>query len=160
TRARTTRRTRPCGASSEAGTRASPQRASSRARAAGRWARGRRWRRRMSSAPTVVCLPGDGIGPEITEVAKRALAALAPDVRLVDAPIGAAAIRATGSPLPAETLALCRTATAVLKAPVGDPEFDAADVRPEQGLLALRAELDTYANLRPAVQGPVDLLVV
>ncbi len=48
----------------------------------------------------------------------------------------------------------------MLKAPIGDPEFDAADVRPEQGMLKLRAELDTYANLRPAVQGPVDVLIV
>src|SRR5205085_11303902 len=43
-----------------------------------------------------------------------------------------------------------RGSDAVLKAPVGDPEFDAADVRPEQGLLKLRAELDVFANLRPA----------
>src|SRR4051794_9896950 len=114
----------------------------------------------MAEAPTVVCLAGDGIGPEITEQAKRALAVFAPDVQVVDALIGAAAIRATGSPLPEETLDLCRGATAVLKAPVGDPEFDAADVRPEQGLLALRAELDTYANLRPSVLGDIDLLVV
>jgi 3-isopropylmalate dehydrogenase len=48
----------------------------------------------------------------------------------------------------------------VLKAPIGDPEFDAADIRPEQGMLRLRAELDVYANLRPAKQGAVDLLIV
>jgi 3-isopropylmalate dehydrogenase len=48
----------------------------------------------------------------------------------------------------------------VLKAPVGDPEFDAAEVRPEQGMLRLRAELDVYANLRPASAGPIDLLIV
>jgi 3-isopropylmalate dehydrogenase len=48
----------------------------------------------------------------------------------------------------------------VLKGPVGDPEFDAADVRPEQGLLGLRAALDTYANLRPATLGDVDILIV
>ena len=48
----------------------------------------------------------------------------------------------------------------MLKGPVGDPEFDAADVRPEQGLLALRAALDTYANLRPAVLDDVDVLIV
>ena len=48
----------------------------------------------------------------------------------------------------------------MLKAPVGDPEFDAADVRPEQGMLQLRAELDVYANLRPASLGDVDLLIV
>ena len=48
----------------------------------------------------------------------------------------------------------------MLKGPVGDPEFDAADVRPEQGLLALRAALDVYANLRPAVLDDVDVLTV
>ena len=114
----------------------------------------------MAERPRVVCLAGDGVGPEIMREARRALEALAPDLELVDGLIGAAAIRATGSPLPEETLDACRDAAAVLKAPVGDPEFDAADVRPEQGLLRLRAELDTYANLRPARMGEVDLLVV
>jgi 3-isopropylmalate dehydrogenase len=88
------------------------------------------------------------------------LEALAPEVALDERLIGAAAIRATGSPLPQETVDACLSAVAVLKGPVGDPEFEAADVRPEQGLLALRAALDTYANLRPAVQGDVDVLIV
>ena len=114
----------------------------------------------MAERPVVVCLAGDGVGPEIMREARRALERVAPDVELADGLIGAAAIRATGSPLPEETLDACRAAAAVLKAPVGDPEFDAADVRPEQGLLRLRAELDTYANLRPAVGPGVDLLVV
>jgi 3-isopropylmalate dehydrogenase len=48
----------------------------------------------------------------------------------------------------------------VLKAPVGDPEFDAADVRPEQGMLRIRAELDVYTNLRPAKEGAIDLVIV
>jgi 3-isopropylmalate dehydrogenase len=113
----------------------------------------------MSSA-RIVCLPGDCIGPEVMAVAQRALRELAPDAELEDHLFGAAAIRATGDPLPDETLEACRNATAVLKAPVGDPEFDAADVRPEQGILRLRAELDVYANLRPAHQDTVDLLVV
>jgi 3-isopropylmalate dehydrogenase len=93
-------------------------------------------------------------------VAQRVLRELAPDLELEEHPFGAAAIRATGDPLPPETLEACRTADAVLKAPVGDPEFDAADVRPEQGMLRLRAELDVYTNLRPAKQGDVDLLIV
>jgi 3-isopropylmalate dehydrogenase len=92
--------------------------------------------------------------------AKRALRALAPEVELEDRLFGAAAIRGVGDPLPEETLAACRAADAVLKGPVGDPEFDAADVRPEQGLLRLRAGLDAYANLRPAVAGDVDVLIV
>jgi 3-isopropylmalate dehydrogenase len=108
----------------------------------------------------VVLLPGDGIGPEVAEEARQALVLLAPEVELDERLIGAAAIRATGSPLPQETIDACLSAVAVLKGPVGDPEFDAADIRPEQGLLALRAALDAYANLRPAVLGDVDMLIV
>jgi 3-isopropylmalate dehydrogenase len=108
----------------------------------------------------VVLLPGDGVGPEVAHEARLALELLAPDVEVEEHLLGAAAIRATGSPLPEETLAACRRADAVLKAPIGDPEFDAADVRPEQGMLRLRAELDAYANLRPAVSGETDLLIV
>jgi 3-isopropylmalate dehydrogenase len=108
----------------------------------------------------VVFLAGDGIGPEVAEQAKRALEALVPEVEIEDRLIGGAAIRATGKPLPEETLDACNGATAVLKGPVGDPEFEAGEVRPEQGLLALRAALDAYANLRPAVLGDVDVLIV
>lgn len=108
----------------------------------------------------VVLLPGDGVGPEVAHEARLALHLLAPDLELEERLLGAAAIRATGTPLPDETLAACRGASAVLKAPIGDPEYDAADVRPEQGMLRLRSELDTYANLRPAVAGNVDLLIV
>jgi 3-isopropylmalate dehydrogenase len=93
-------------------------------------------------------------------VAQRVLREVTPELQLEDHPFGAAAIRATGDPLPAETLEACRSAAAVLKAPIGDPEFDAADVRPEQGMLQLRAELDVYTNLRPAKHGLVDLLIV
>jgi 3-isopropylmalate dehydrogenase len=113
-----------------------------------------------ASRARIACLPGDGIGPEVMAVAQRVLAQLAPDLELTEHLFGAAAIRATGDSLPAETLEACRDADAVLKAPIGDPEFDAADVRPEQGILRLRAELDVYANLRPASLGPVDLLIV
>jgi 3-isopropylmalate dehydrogenase len=112
------------------------------------------------SSPKVVLLPGDGVGPEVAHEARLALQLLAPDVEIEEQLLGGAAIRATGTSLPDATLAACRDATAVLKAPIGDPEFDAADVRPEQGMLRLRAELDVYANLRPAVQGDVDLLTV
>jgi 3-isopropylmalate dehydrogenase len=108
----------------------------------------------------VLLLPGDGIGPEVAREARLVLEALAPEAELDEQLIGAAAIRATGEPLPAASLDACRSATAVLKGPVGDPEFDAADVRPEQGMLRLRSELDVYANLRPARQGDVDLLIV
>jgi 3-isopropylmalate dehydrogenase len=112
------------------------------------------------SREVVVLLPGDGIGPEVAEQARLALEVLAPEVEIEERLIGGVAIRATGKPLPDETLDACLAATAVLKGPVGDPEFDAADVRPEQGLLGLRAALDAYANLRPAVLGDVDVLIV
>jgi 3-isopropylmalate dehydrogenase len=108
----------------------------------------------------VVLLPGDGIGPDVAREAKLVLAQLAPEVEVEERLIGGAAIRATGTPLPEDTLNAASSATAVMKGPVGDPEFDAADVRPEQGLLALRAALDAYANLRPAVLGDVDVLIV
>jgi 3-isopropylmalate dehydrogenase len=108
----------------------------------------------------VALLPGDGIGPEVSAAAVRMLGELAPDVELVEQPFGAQAIRDLGTPLPDETLAACLAADAVLKGPIGDPEFDAADVRPEQGLLRLRAELGVYANLRPARAEGIDLLIV
>jgi 3-isopropylmalate dehydrogenase len=93
-------------------------------------------------------------------VATDVLRELAPDLDLEEHLFGAAAIRATGDSLPAETLEACRAADAVLKAPIGHPEFDAAEIRPEQGMLRLRAELDVYANLRPASRDAVDLLIV
>jgi 3-isopropylmalate dehydrogenase len=112
------------------------------------------------SKAKVVLLPGDGIGPDVVREARLVLEQLVPELELDEQLIGAAAIRATATPLPDETRDACLAATAVLKGPVGDPEFDAAEVRPEQGLLGLRAALDTYANLRPAVQGEVDVLIV
>lgn len=92
--------------------------------------------------------------------AKRALAGLTPDLELIEMPFGADAIRSYGDPLPEETLAACREADAILKAPIGHPDFDAADVRPEQGLMRLRQELDVYANLRPAQDGETDVLII
>jgi 3-isopropylmalate dehydrogenase len=109
---------------------------------------------------TVVLLSGDGVGPEIAREAVRALEVLTPHVELEERPFGAKAIREYGEPLPEQTLDACRAAEAVLKAPIGDPEFDAAEVRPEQGMLRLRAELDVYANLRPARSDSVDVLIL
>ena len=103
----------------------------------------------------VVLLPGDGIGPEITAVARRMLEAIADrqGFKLVfdEQPIGGAAIDATGEPLPASTLAACRSADAVLLAAIGSPRFDALprSKRPESGLLALRSGMELFANLRP-----------
>jgi len=108
----------------------------------------------------IACLPGDGIGPEVTAAAIRVLHAVLPEAELSEHLFGGAAIHATGDPLPAETLAACKEADAVLMGAAGLPEFDAADVRPEQGLIRLRRALDVYANLRPAQSDGVDLLIV
>jgi 3-isopropylmalate dehydrogenase len=109
---------------------------------------------------TIVCLPGDGIGPEVMASAREVLATLAPDLELEDRPFGGGAILEMGTPLPEETLAACKEADAVLLGAVGLPQLDAADVRPEQGLIELRHALDVYANLRPARGRGIDLLVV
>lgn len=108
----------------------------------------------------VACLAGDGIGPEVTAAAVRVLAALPLDVTLSEHPFGGHAIVELGDPLPAATLAACRAADAVLLGAVGLPQFDGAEVRPEQGLLRLRNELDVYANLRPTRGPGIDLVIV
>jgi 3-isopropylmalate dehydrogenase len=108
----------------------------------------------------VVLLPGDGIGAEVSAVAARVLRELPLRLELEEHLFGGAAIRETGDPLPPETLAACQAADAVLMGAVGAPELDRAEVRPEQGLIRLRRELDVYANLRPARADGVDLLVV
>jgi 3-isopropylmalate dehydrogenase len=108
----------------------------------------------------IVCLPGDGIGPEVMAAATRVLRALPLDLELEEHLFGGIAIRERGDPLPPETLTACRSADAVLLGAVGLPELVAADVRPEQGLIRLRHALETYANLRPARAGEIDLLIV
>jgi 3-isopropylmalate dehydrogenase len=108
----------------------------------------------------IACLPGDGIGPEVTAAARRVLAALPIEAAVEEFPFGGQAIHEHGDPLPPETLAGCRAADAVLLGAVGLPEFDGATVRPEQGLIRLRGELDVYANLRPTRGDGIDLLIV
>ena len=110
-------------------------------------------------SPLVAVLGGDGIGPEVTELAARAVVEAAAlhgvKVELSEALIGGGAIDQTGSPLPDETLALCRSADAVLLGAVGGPRWPPeARVRPEQGLLALRQQLGLFANLRPVTIHP------
>jgi 3-isopropylmalate dehydrogenase len=106
---------------------------------------------------TIAVLPGDGIGPEVTEAAVRCLRAVAErfghSFELREAPFGGAAIDLSGTPLPAPTLALCKSADAVLLGAIGGPRWSSPEspVRPEQGLLDLRRELAVYANLRPVV---------
>ncbi len=103
----------------------------------------------------IVTLPGDGVGPEVTAAAVAVLKTVAARYEHVFAfdeqLIGGAAIDAIGEPLPAASLAACKQADAVLLGAVGGPKWSDpnASVRPEQGLLALRAALGVYANLRP-----------
>jgi 3-isopropylmalate dehydrogenase len=106
----------------------------------------------------VVCLPGDGIGPEVMAEAVRVLMALG--IPFEEHPFGGAAIDGWGKPLPETTLEACRHADAVLVGAVGGPQWEGAGIRPEQGLIRLRKELDVYANLRPAVGDGVDLVIV
>ncbi|MDX6409457.1 MAG: 3-isopropylmalate dehydrogenase, partial [Gaiellaceae bacterium] len=108
----------------------------------------------------IVSLPGDGIGPEVCDAAMRVLDAMPIEVTIDRHSFGGQAIHEHGDPLPAETLAACRDADAILLGAVGLPEFDGAPVRPEQGLIRLRGELDVYANLRPARSNGIDLLIV
>ncbi len=101
----------------------------------------------------IALLPGDGIGPEVIAEARRLLEALAlPGLTFEEAPVGGAAYKASGHPLPPETLALARRADAILFGAVGDPDCDALErhLRPEQAILGLRKELGLFANLRPA----------
>jgi len=102
--------------------------------------------------PTIVTLPGDGIGPEVLAAALEVLAVVAPDLEYEEHLVGGAAIDATGTALPGDTLAAAERADAVLLAAVGGPKWDTTDPdapRPEQGLLGLRQGLGLFANLRP-----------
>jgi len=105
-------------------------------------------------------LPGDGIGPEVTEQAVLVLQAVADgfghELKLQRKLIGGAALKAANDPLPAETIQACLSSGAVLLGAVGSPEFDKnpGHLRPEAGLLRIRRELGAYANLRPAVFFP------
>ncbi len=106
---------------------------------------------------SVLILPGDGIGPEIVTEAEKVLSALAQDhglqISTEQGLIGGSAINETGVPLPEETLAQGKQSDAVLLGAVGGPKWDKIErsLRPERGLLAIRAGLDLYANLRPAI---------
>ncbi|WP_426166706.1 3-isopropylmalate dehydrogenase [Sandarakinorhabdus sp. DWP1-3-1] len=104
---------------------------------------------------TLLLLPGDGIGPEVTAVAKRVAGRLIAgglDLAITEARFGGAAIDADGVPLTEETLAAAKAADAVLMGAVGGPQWagQSYDKRPEAGLLALRAGMNVFANLRPA----------
>lgn len=104
---------------------------------------------------SIAVLPGDGIGPEVTRAAVQLLqdcaAAFGHRFEFCEFPFGGAAIDCTGSPLPADTLAGCRAADAILLGAIGGPKWDSLPLakRPESGLLGLRRELDLFINLRP-----------
>ncbi len=108
----------------------------------------------------IAVMPGDGIGIEIVAEAVKILnhykSSGRIDVELEEAPVGGAGYDAAGKPLPDETLALARASDAILFGAIGGPEYDglARELRPERGLLALRSELELFANLRPAILYP------
>jgi 3-isopropylmalate dehydrogenase len=110
--------------------------------------------------PNIVLLAGDGVGPEIMAEASRVLDHINSQFSLglntEHCLIGGAAIDATGEPLPDETLAKAKQSDAVLLGAVGGPKWDALpmDKRPEKGLLKIRAGMDLFANLRPALLYP------
>lgn len=104
----------------------------------------------------IAVLSGDGIGPEVTNQAIKALNAIATKYNhqfaYSNSLVGAIAIDETGNPLPEETLSNCRNSDAVLFGAIGHPKYDndpSAKVRPEQGLLKLRKSLGLYSNIRP-----------
>ena len=107
----------------------------------------------------IAVLPGDGIGQEIIAEAVKVIEALKVhglDVEMEQGLVGGSAYDETGSPLPEETLKLAKQADAILLGAVGGYKWESLDiaVRPEKGLLGLRAELDLFANLRPAILYP------
>ena len=105
----------------------------------------------------VLLLPGDGIGPEVVAQAKKVLEFFVQNcglnLEMEEALVGGAAYDQNKTPLPDETLGLAKSSDAILLGAVGGPKYEAVERehRPEKGLLQLRAELDLFANLRPAI---------
>ncbi|MDA3875961.1 MAG: 3-isopropylmalate dehydrogenase [Halothiobacillus sp.] len=108
----------------------------------------------------ILVLPGDGIGPEITEQAVRVLQAVTKgtdlELNLISGLIGGAAYDAAGHPFPDATREAALKADAVLLGAVGGPQYDNLDrpLRPERGLLGIRSAMGLFANLRPAILYP------
>ena len=108
----------------------------------------------------IVLLPGDGIGPEVVAQAERVLQHVAQrygmSLQITEGDLGGVAIDRQGAAYPASTQSLAREADAILLGAVGGPKWDTlpAAERPERGLLAIRADLDLFANLRPALLYP------
>lgn len=108
----------------------------------------------------ITVLPGDGVGPEVIAEGVKVLHAVKErfglDFRLTTHLIGGAALKATGIPLPPDTLESALHSDAVLLGAVGSPEFDnnPPQLKPESALLQLRKKLEAFANLRPVVLHP------
>src|SRR5260221_1922802 len=110
---------------------------------------------------TITVLPGDGIGPEVTAIAVAMLRDIATryghNFTFQEALFGGCAIDATGDSFPPETVKTCESGDAILLGAVGGPKWSdpSAKVRPEQGLLRLRAHFGLFANLRPVKAYPM-----
>ena len=112
----------------------------------------------MRNSFNILLLPGDGIGPEVVEAARRVMDVAAEhfgvELSYEERKIGGAAIREEGEPVSEETLEKARLSDAVLLGAVGHPDFDRGPIRPEGGLLKLRKTLGAFANLRPVAAIP------
>lgn len=108
------------------------------------------------SSYKIAVLPGDGIGPEITEQAVRVLRALPLELELQTVPVGGAAYDLHGHPLPEATLDAAQNSHAILFGAVGDWKYDKLEraLRPEQAILGLRKAMGLFANFRPAILFP------
>ena len=111
----------------------------------------------MTVNKNILFLPGDGIGPEVCDEAKKVLLSVNElfglNFKVSEELVGGDAFEETGNPLPNQTLEAAKSADAILLGAVGGPVWDDLDyeLRPERALLGLRAELDLFANLRPAI---------
>ena len=111
----------------------------------------------MTSKKNILFLPGDGIGPEVSEEAEKVLVHISRlhhiDLEISKMLIGGIAIDQEGSPISKETLEIAKKADAIFLGGVGGPKWDALkpSLKPEKGLLKLRSELDLFANLRPSM---------
>jgi len=103
--------------------------------------------------PTMLLLPGDGIGPEVCAEVRRVAEALTPDITIEEGIYGGASYDAHGMPLTPDVLERALASDAVLMGAVGGPAWAgvARHLRPEAGLLQLRKEMQVFANLRPAL---------
>jgi len=108
----------------------------------------------------ILILPGDGIGKEIVAQALKVINLLNANhgmgMNLVEGVIGGSAYDETGSPLPKETIVAAKECDSILLGAVGGPQWESLEreLRPEQGLLGIRAELDLFSNIRPAILYP------